>query len=110
MVGVTGFEPAAPCSQSTCATKLRHTPEMEAVPHKQQTDYSIGTLKLSSPRRVILRKRRAGGPFARARRGRRGAWSRGVSRRPGGAAGVAGGTPHGIRIDRKTAGLPKNWL
>ena len=26
MVGVTGFEPAAPCSQSTCATKLRYTP------------------------------------------------------------------------------------
>ena len=39
MVGVTGFEPAAPCSQSTCATKLRHTPTMEAVPHKQQIDY-----------------------------------------------------------------------
>ena len=26
MVGVTGLEPAAPCSQSTCATKLRYTP------------------------------------------------------------------------------------
>ena len=26
MVGVTGFEPAAPCSQSTCATELRYTP------------------------------------------------------------------------------------
>ena len=26
VVGVTGLEPAAPCSQSTCATKLRHTP------------------------------------------------------------------------------------
>ena len=25
-VGVTGFEPAALCSQSRCATKLRHTP------------------------------------------------------------------------------------
>ena len=26
MVGVTGFEPAPPCSQSTCATELRYTP------------------------------------------------------------------------------------
>ena len=26
MVGVAGFEPAAPCSQSRCATRLRHTP------------------------------------------------------------------------------------
>ena len=25
-VGLTGFEPAIPCSQSTCATKLRHNP------------------------------------------------------------------------------------
>ena len=26
VVGVTGFEPVAPRSQSECATKLRHTP------------------------------------------------------------------------------------
>ncbi len=26
MVGVKGFEPPAPCSQSTCATGLRYTP------------------------------------------------------------------------------------
>ena len=26
MVGVKGFEPPTPCSQSTCATKLRYTP------------------------------------------------------------------------------------
>ena len=26
MVGVTGFEPATHCSQSSCATKLRYTP------------------------------------------------------------------------------------
>ncbi len=26
MVGVAGFEPAAPCSQSRCATRLRYTP------------------------------------------------------------------------------------
>ena len=26
LVGVKGFEPPAPCSQSTCATRLRYTP------------------------------------------------------------------------------------
>ena len=49
MVGVTGFEPAAPCSQSTCATKLRHTPAKEAVPHKQQRDYITAVAGVSSP-------------------------------------------------------------
>src|ERR1044071_5356192 len=29
MVGVRGFEPPAPCSQSRCATRLRHTPMFE---------------------------------------------------------------------------------
>ena len=29
MVGVTGFEPATHCSQSSCATKLRYTPSRE---------------------------------------------------------------------------------
>src|SRR3712207_7473890 len=36
-VGVTGFEPAAPRSQSGCATKLRHTPwrgEAWVRPHR----------------------------------------------------------------------------
>jgi phosphotransferase system IIB component len=28
MVGVKGFEPPAPCSQSTCATRLRYTPKV----------------------------------------------------------------------------------
>ncbi len=26
MVGETGFEPATPCTQNKCATKLRHSP------------------------------------------------------------------------------------
>ena len=26
LVGLAGFEPATPCSQSRCATKLRHSP------------------------------------------------------------------------------------
>ena len=29
LVGVKGFEPPAPCSQSTCATRLRYTPLKE---------------------------------------------------------------------------------
>ena len=49
MVGVKGFEPAAPCSQSTCATKLRHTPAREAVPHKQQSDYTMNATDVSIP-------------------------------------------------------------
>src|SRR5205823_1731953 len=32
MVGVAGFEPAAPCSQSRCATGLRHAPIAEREP------------------------------------------------------------------------------
>ena len=31
MVGVAGFEPTAPYSQSRCATKLRHTPATGSV-------------------------------------------------------------------------------
>lgn len=31
LVGVAGFEPTAPRSQSECATKLRHTPMHHAV-------------------------------------------------------------------------------
>lgn len=28
MVGETGFEPATPCTQNKCATKLRHSPNL----------------------------------------------------------------------------------
>ena len=28
LVGMTGFEPATPCTQNRCATKLRHIPEV----------------------------------------------------------------------------------
>src|SRR5688572_17450325 len=31
MVGVAGFEPAAPCSQSRCATRLRYTPNAAEI-------------------------------------------------------------------------------
>ena len=30
LVGKTGFEPATPCSQSRCATKLRHFPDVDS--------------------------------------------------------------------------------
>ena len=33
MVGVRGFEPPAPCSQSRCATGLRHTPYLRECYH-----------------------------------------------------------------------------
>ena len=33
MVGVEGFEPPAPCSQSMCATKLRYTPAPSGATH-----------------------------------------------------------------------------
>ena len=31
MVGVAGFEPATPCSQGRCATKLRYTPNTKSI-------------------------------------------------------------------------------
>ena len=31
LVGVKGFEPPAPCSQSTCATGLRYTPNIASL-------------------------------------------------------------------------------
>ena len=31
MVGETGFEPATPCTQNKCATKLRHSPTVICV-------------------------------------------------------------------------------
>jgi hypothetical protein len=32
LVGVQGFEPWTPCSQSRCATGLRHTPKETIIP------------------------------------------------------------------------------
>ena len=31
MVGETGFEPATPCTQNRCATRLRHSPTVRAT-------------------------------------------------------------------------------
>ena len=31
MVGATGFEPATPCSQGKCATKLRYAPTARVI-------------------------------------------------------------------------------
>ena len=36
LVGVEGFEPPTPCSQSRCATRLRYTPKSQALYHAVQ--------------------------------------------------------------------------
>ena len=50
MVGVKGFEPPTPCSQSTCATKLRYTP--------LGTIYPFFLERLSQARVVLYRSER----------------------------------------------------
>ena len=40
MVGETGFEPATPCSQSRCATRLRHAPTLVKRGAMIRTPYS----------------------------------------------------------------------
>ena len=105
MVGVTGFEPAAPCSQSTCATKLRHTPAMEAVPHKQQSDYSMIAPGLSRPWCVIFAKSPAlAGLFKIVGAGS----AAGFAAKPGRR--IRGGRPRARRgrIDRKRAKIKEN--
>ena len=48
VVGTTGFEPATPCSQSRCATKLRHVPlKLIASLH------SVGHVSVPEVRRVV---------------------------------------------------------
>src|SRR4029079_17529660 len=47
MVGVRGFEPPAPCSQSRCATGLRHTPMLRgetgrSISPEQQRSGGLG--------------------------------------------------------------------
>ena len=42
LVGVKGFEPPAPCSQSTCATRLRYTPSC-SVPTQATMDIVLKT-------------------------------------------------------------------
>ena len=41
MVGVKGFEPPAPCSQSTCATRLRYTPSASSPYRRRMISYPI---------------------------------------------------------------------
>ncbi len=48
LVGVAGFEPTAPRSQSECATKLRHTPLHLAVRSMSVLDACVG----AHPRRL----------------------------------------------------------
>ena len=48
VVGTTGFEPATPCSQSRCATKLRHVPLKLIASH-----HSVGHVSVPEVRRVV---------------------------------------------------------
>ena len=41
LVGVKGFEPPAPCSQSTCATRLRYTPSASSPYRRRKIYYLI---------------------------------------------------------------------
>jgi hypothetical protein len=47
MVGVRGFEPPAPCSQSRCATRLRHTPMLSEI-------LSFSSLRSFRGRQVLM--------------------------------------------------------
>ena len=60
MVGVRGFEPPTPCSQSRCATRLRHTPNLpESLPFFVRLVVELGRYSyLRSPRQenpLVLR-------------------------------------------------------
>ena len=60
MVGATGFEPATPCAQGRCATRLRYAPTLKtfdftAVPPASQLPSSLsplGALIAASPDEV----------------------------------------------------------
>ena len=60
MVGAKGFEPSTPCSQSRCATKLRHAPilfcrwKQQCFPRQQLIVYSKYRLRSKKKRRYIV--------------------------------------------------------
>src|SRR5690242_4512482 len=59
MVGETGFEPATLCSQSRCATRLRHSPTCRALPagpsrSKSVTSILIGFADRSAANRQLF--------------------------------------------------------
>ena len=53
MVGATGFEPAAPCSQSRCATRLRHAPILDVMIFNRQTKNIICRLSKSKQKKRL---------------------------------------------------------
>ncbi len=56
MVGERGFEPPAPCSQSRCATKLRHSPlPIHPTGSSGQGWCCPGLEEISEPLAVIAR-------------------------------------------------------
>ncbi len=58
VVGATGFEPATPCAQGRCATRLRYAPTLMILARRN----SGGTGILIIPRDGLRRATRAYGP------------------------------------------------
>ena len=59
IVGVAGFEPTAPRSQSECATKLRHTPgangvSLRAVSNSIRSRPDLNVLQAPAHQRTVL--------------------------------------------------------
>jgi hypothetical protein len=54
MVGETGFEPATPCTQNRCATRLRHSPTEK---NNLQKQIVVGLIRQQEhPRKRYFRK------------------------------------------------------
>ncbi len=54
MVGATGFEPATPCAQGRCATRLRYAPSNDRS-HSTRGAYEIKVLRANQPETAMLR-------------------------------------------------------
>src|SRR5918998_392342 len=63
LVGVAGFEPTAPRSQSECATKLRHTPMHRLV---QGAAYATTRIPRADPQHTSRRLKLAAGRLGTA--------------------------------------------
>lgn len=76
MVGTTGFEPAASCSQSRRATKLRHVPDVLGIEGTEASlDQSFGDY-----RRIVRRGQMAGSQRQSRQKGRPSRRARGCNR------------------------------
>ncbi len=50
MVGTAGLEPATPCSQGKCATRLRYVPTLEPYPNIPLLRNSSTRIRIDCPR------------------------------------------------------------